>query len=177
MSQVPEDDGMCHVCERCERGEDCASGVCASIGGSPKVCTRSCESSEDCREGSICADDRGRRLCVNADFEEVGICPEGQICGESIMSSAGEETPAGVEMAGMMTVGPPAGEMLAGETVAGESSAGDMVAGTEVSGEGEEDEVDKDDSGCQASRQAVSPIWILGMLGFFWFRRRVDLMR
>ena len=78
-----EDDGACHVCDACTRGEDCASGVCANIEGA-NVCTRTCESDEQCREGSSCLEQNGRKLCVNSNYEEVGICPEGLMCGADL---------------------------------------------------------------------------------------------
>ena len=170
---VPEDDGACHVCERCERGEDCMSGVCASVGGSPKVCTRSCESDEECREGSICVNDEGRKLCINENFEEVGICPENQVCGQPLMSSGGEDVVAGAEAAGEMTMEPQAGEMLAGDAAAGEMTTEPSGGSVEVT----EDNVDKDDSGCQASPHATRPLGLMILLTLIGLRRRVDHMR
>ncbi len=109
-----QDDGTCQVCEACTRGEDCASGVCANIGGS-NVCTRSCETDAECREGSSCVDQNGRKLCVNSNYEDVGICPEGLTCGEepSMMETAGDEMNAGTTeiMDGPMIIGEAGAEM------------------------------------------------------------------
>ena len=57
------------------------SGVCANLGGR-NVCTRTCESDAECREGSSCVEQDGRKLCVNSNYEEVGICPAGLVCGD-----------------------------------------------------------------------------------------------
>jgi hypothetical protein len=179
VDPVPEDDGTCRVCERCERGEDCASGVCASVGDSPKVCTRSCESDDDCREGSMCVSDEGRQICINSDYMEVGICPEGQICGQSVMS-AGEEMSGGAEAGEMMSMDPSAGETSGDSMQAGEVMiAGDMTSGVEASGDGESDDDDdvKDDSGCQTSNQTTRPFGLILLFSWILFRRRVDLMR
>lgn len=159
VSSLPEDDGACHVCDSCTRGEDCASGVCASIGGSPKVCTRSCESDDDCREGSVCANDNGRRLCVNEGFQEAGICPADFTCAEPMMSM---EEPAGEESAG---------EESAGEESAGEESAGDDMT-PDVSGEMN---AAPKDEGCSTTVQPadasrLASLWLL--LALLYISRR-----
>jgi hypothetical protein len=114
-----EDDGACHVCESCTSGEDCASGVCASINNGPSICSRSCEDDTDCRNGSRCIDDGGRKLCVNDNYEELGVCPSDFVCGMTNVPVGGSEVEGGSTMmngsGGMMN------ENSAGE----ESSAGD----------------------------------------------------
>lgn len=154
---LPEDDGFCHVCEACSRGEDCVSGVCASIGGSPKVCTRSCESDDDCREGSVCANDNGRRLCVNENFQEAGICPADFACSEPMMSI---EDLAGEEAGEDHVAGDLAGEELAGEEVAGD----DMTSGVS-----REMSASPKDEGCSMTAQdgassRLTPLWLLLLL-------------
>lgn len=168
VTPVPADDGACHVCEPCERGEDCASGVCASLGGGPLVCSRSCETDDECREGSACLEQAGRKLCVNVDHAEVGICPAGLVCGAS-MSQAGEV--AGEVVAGEIE----AGEVEAGEAEAGEIEAGEVEAGEVIAGEeGETPDVEASppkDDGCQsAPRNTSSPLGMLALLALLSLR-------
>ena len=119
---IPEDDGACHVCDSCERGEDCASGICTSFNDGPLVCTRTCETNDDCRDGSLCLDRDGRKLCVNDSYEEYGICPEGLSCGDSTPASAGEEI--------INTGGEEAGGETGGAEAGGEDSGASDDGGT-----------------------------------------------
>ena len=107
------------------------------------MCTRSCETDAECRDGSVCVDDGGRKLCVNFDHLEAGICPEGTLCGRSLMSMAGEENSVGIL----------AGEESGSEPEAGETSAEDEDAAGEsggMDGVGDGEGPVKEDSGCQS---------------------------
>lgn len=144
---LPEDDGSCQVCSPCDRGEDCASGVCAAFNGGPNVCTRTCETDTDCRDGSTCLETEGRKLCVNADHSEVGICPDGLVCGQIQTMMGGSEVEGGAEnMAGEI-----AGEVGGATREGGEEmpSGGDdvlVVVGTSP----------KKSDGCHASASTHS---------------------
>ena len=161
----PEDDGMCHVCESCDRGEDCASGVCANLGNG-KVCTRSCETDDECREGSVCLNQNGRKLCVNENHPEVGICPEGLICGMSLPEAG---TEAGAEAG--TEAGTEAGVEAGSESI----EAGEQVDDDPIIIEIIDDEQDKSSNGlgCESQHSNRPGILAFGLGLLLIVRRRV----
>lgn len=79
---VSEDD--CVVCDACTDDSQCAGGSCVSFGG-PQACVLPCDSAADCPVNTICEaflDGGGGRidLCVNADFDANGFCPDDFAC-------------------------------------------------------------------------------------------------
>ena len=162
----PADDGACHVCEPCAGPQDCASGLCADLGGGAAVCTRACEQDSDCRAGSVCADVSGARLCVNDSIAEAGVCPSGFVCGAPVIPEpvAGvEATPAGAEVAGAQ------GDAGGVEgPVAGSQPTGGVGAGSESS-------APADDGGCQGTRAPGAPLALtLALLALLAPRRRLS---
>ncbi|MFN3200192.1 MAG: S1 family peptidase [Bradymonadia bacterium] len=72
-------DRQCTVCQPCEADSQCGpGGSCTSAG----VCVLSCSTHADCPGGgtTACLDVGGVNACVNADFEQVGLCPPSFTC-------------------------------------------------------------------------------------------------
>ena len=163
LSPPPEDDDTCHVCQPCETSRECMSGLCADLGGSGKVCSRACEQDEDCRVGSICGQVGGQRLCINVDYNDVGICPEDYICGvsnmsEEMMNQGGDET--------SVQGGGDAGAEEAGLEGSGGSTQGGSDAGLFAL-------VDDDTKeGCQTSVTPLSPASLILLISLGIYSRR-----
>ena len=146
---TPVDDGACHVCEPCSRGDECASGFCAQVNGA-SFCSRACEQDSDCRGNSRCAELSGMKLCINPDISEGGLCNEAYSCEASL------EPPEG----GAMVVGgeEPAG-VEAPQGATSDGGASETEGGAQGSqAEGDEKEATSDDTGCQGTRGPVSPL-------------------
>ena len=159
----PEDDGQCHVCEPCSNALECASGVCADLGGQ-SVCSRACETDEDCRDGSICSDQSGRKLCINANANDAGICPADFQCTAPVMDPVDEEDPTNSSMN-------PSDPMP--EENESNTETSDQDENTDSNSK--EDDVVAQDEGCQSSSSwPLSPfssplLW----LAFSWILLRV----
>jgi hypothetical protein len=183
---LPDDDGSCEVCKSCRESWDCISGVCADIGEniSNFVCTRTCEINDDCRDGSVCVEQQGRKLCVNANHDSVGICPDNLVCGD--MSTPNQpDTQSGTE------AGAEAGSQAGTEINPNINNGGTDVAeegGVVTNGGntgntmnevilvvGEDDETDKATNSCeQSGSQSPYLLLLLGML-FMRIRRSYSL--
>lgn len=167
QSTTIEDDGLCHVCDSCERAEDCASGVCTTIANGNNVCSRSCEDDSDCRTGSRCVDQDGRKLCLNDNYEAAGICPDNYVCGQESSSMGDGEDEGGIEMGDIVNTDP-AGMDTNDDSNNDSSDTMSMITIIE-------DEADKSgkpigcDSQSRQHSQTLPLLFILTIMG--WFRR------
>src|SRR5690606_16886909 len=66
------------VGESCQGTGECESGLCASISGSPYVCTDYCASQVDCPCGRACVPTSSGDVCAPAD--KVACVPDGSSC-------------------------------------------------------------------------------------------------
>jgi len=151
----PADDGQCHACEPCERGEDCASGFCADF-GSHKGCSRACEQDSDCRAGSICGEFNGIRACVNPNYSEQGLCPDDYLC---VPPPEPEPEPEPEPSAGAE----------AGAEAGGASAE---LGGEEMAGADSERDKSSSDEGCQGAPGRGGPLALLLALAGLLSRRR-----
>ena len=142
----PVDDGLCHVCEPCNSALECASGICANIAGK-SVCSRACEVDTDCRPGSACLDQNGRKLCVNANAGDVGICPDDFECSMEMQQED--------EIGGMMS------EEMDGDPIDNEDDPNSVEKDTE-----ESDSMVANDEGCQSTSNPphFSLLFLLALL-------------
>lgn len=170
--ETPVDDGACHVCEPCERSEQCASGYCAELNGR-RFCSRACETDLDCRGDTRCAEMDGVKLCLNADISMMGFCYEGYECGAN-QPVGGVETPmGGTEVVGGMSA--PEGGRAQGGVQGGGAQGGVMStpeAGAQRSGS--ETDATNDDLGCQGAQGSASSMTLLLLALAFAARRRLS---
>jgi hypothetical protein len=117
---VPENDGLCHVCESCQSASDCASGYCANVNGT-SFCSNACETNTDCPNQSACVDVGGQKICVNPDYQTAGYCPSNYTCQAPTVEPMGGSMMGGNDggvIAGTMggVAGGAMGGVVAGET-------------------------------------------------------------
>jgi MYXO-CTERM domain-containing protein len=80
-----DDNSNCAICNSCRDDGDCfgAEVFCAPLEDGSAICTRFCETSDDCPPSSACFDvGNGQGACLNADAAEEGLCPDDYTCGE-----------------------------------------------------------------------------------------------
>ncbi|MCB9524198.1 MAG: trypsin-like serine protease [Myxococcales bacterium] len=74
--------GSCNICNLCDTDADCGGEICAPTQDGYGLCVRQCDTSSDCPATTACFDvGNGIAVCLNADAQDVGVCPQDFVCG------------------------------------------------------------------------------------------------
>lgn len=87
-----ECEANCTVCKECESNNDCgANAVCIQSGR----CVVFCQQGGLCPGDSECYDVQGNYVCLNANADTAGICPDGYVCIEESECTSDSQCNAG----------------------------------------------------------------------------------